>query len=110
MKTADLEIAVASYFDYVDNVIVPNVKHGFNKTSYEADHIHILFSAHPNSSLCKFINAYKSSSSRLIKKEFPEIRKSLWREMFWSCSFCILTVGGAPLEILKQYIATQGEK
>ena len=39
----------------------------------------------------KFINAYKSASSRIIKKEFPEMRKSLWKEMFWSQSFCLLT-------------------
>jgi REP element-mobilizing transposase RayT len=34
------------------------------------------------SSLAKFINAYKSASSRIIKKEFPEIRKQLWKEYF----------------------------
>lgn len=66
------------------------------------------FKAHPNSCISKFINAYKSASSRLIKKEFSSVRKQLWKEMFWSRSFCILTVGGAPLEILKTYIASQG--
>mgnify|MGYP003295881009 CR=1 FL=1 len=37
----------------------------------DKDHIHILFKAQPNSELSKFINAYKSASSRLIKKEYP---------------------------------------
>ncbi|MBW7571177.1 IS200/IS605 family transposase, partial [Succinivibrio faecicola] len=58
----------------------------------------------------KFINAYKSASSRLLKKEFPEIRLKLWQEQFWSQSFCLLTTGGAPLEIVKEYIQTQGQK
>jgi putative transposase len=58
----------------------------------------------------KFINAYKSASSRLIKKEFPEIKKYLWKESFWSRSYCLLTTGGAPIEIIKQYIESQGEK
>ena len=39
----------------------------------------------------KFINAYKSASSRLLKKEYPEIREKLWKEAFWSQSFCLLT-------------------
>ena len=78
--------------------------------NHDKDHIHILFRAHPNSQLSKFLNAYKSASSRLIKKEFPSIRKKLWKEYFWSRSFCLITTGGAPIETIKQYIETQGKK
>ena len=62
------------------------------------------------SELSKFINAYKSTSSRLLKKEYPEIRERLWKEAFWSQSFCLLTAGGAPVEVIRQYIESQGEK
>ena len=68
-----------------------------------------MFRAHPKSELSKFINAYKSASSRLIKKEYPEVRQKLWKEMFWSKSFCLLSAGGAPIEVSRQYIETQGE-
>jgi len=78
--------------------------------NHTADHVHVLFKAQPNSALSKFINAYKSASSRLIKKEFPEIRALLWKEYFWSRSFCLLTSGWAPLEVLKKYIESQGER
>jgi putative transposase len=78
--------------------------------NYDRDHIHILFKAHPNTELSKFINAYKSASSRLIKKDFPPIRKRLWKEMFWSRSFCLLTTGGSPIEVVKKYIESQGMK
>ena len=78
--------------------------------NYDKDHIHILFKAHPNSELSKFINAYKSASSRLIKKEFPEIRQKLWKGHFWSRSYCLLTTGGAPIEVIKKYIETQGKE
>lgn len=78
--------------------------------NHDKDHIHILFKAHPNSELSKFINAYKSASSRLIKRDFPHIRKKLWKEMFWSRSFCLLTTGGAPIDTIKQYIENQGKK
>ena len=64
----------------------------------------------PNTEMSKFINAYKSASSRLIKKEFPEIRKSLWKEMFWSQSYCLISTGGATVDIIKQYIQSQGAK
>ena len=33
----------------------------------------------------------------------------LWKEMFWSQSFCLLSAGGAPIEVIRQYIETQGE-
>jgi putative transposase len=78
--------------------------------NHDSDHVHILFRGQPNTEISKFINAYKSASSRLIKKEFPEIRRSLWKEMFWSQSFCLLTTGGATVEIIKQYIQSQGKK
>lgn len=60
--------------------------------------------------MSKFINAYKSASSRLLKKEFPIIRQKLWKEMFWSQSFCLLSSGGAPIEVIKEYIENQGQK
>ena len=66
-----------------------------------------MFRAHPNTEMSKFINAYKSASSRLIKNNFPAIRKNLWREMFWSRSFCLLTAGGAPIEVIRKYIESQ---
>lgn len=77
--------------------------------NHDRDHVHILFTAHPNSEISKFINAYKSASSRLIKNEFPNIKKFLWKEAFWSKSFLLLTTGGAPIEVLNKYIETQGE-
>ena len=78
--------------------------------NHDIDHIHILFKAEPNSELSKFINAYKSASSRLIKKEFPQIKNKLWKEFFWSRSFCLITTGGVSIEIIKKYIQSQGAK
>ncbi|WP_240374476.1 IS200/IS605 family transposase [Bacillus piscicola] len=75
--------------------------------NHDIDHVHILFKAQPNSELSKFINAYKSASSRLIKKDFPHVREKLWKEMFWSRSFCLLTTGGSPIEMVKKYIENQ---
>ena len=89
--------------------IAPNYNITLEEWNHDGDHVHILFKAHPNTEISKFINAYKSASSRLLKKEFPEIRRKLWKETFWSQSFCLLTTGGAPLEVIKKYIETQGQ-
>jgi putative transposase len=69
-----------------------------------------MFRARPSSEINKFINAYKSASSRLLKKEYPEIRQRLWKEAFWSQSYCLLTAGGAPIEVIRRYIESQGKK
>ena len=78
--------------------------------NHDIDHVHILFRSHPNTNISKFINAYKSASSRLIKKEYPSIRTKLYKEAFWSQSFCLISTGGANIETIKKYIESQGEK
>ena len=78
--------------------------------NHDIDHLHILFEAEPKSELVKFINAYKTASSRLIKQEFQHIKKYLWREYFWSRSYFLATTGGVSLEVLKKYVENQGVK
>ena len=75
--------------------------------NHDKDHVHVMFRAQPNTEMSKFINSYKSASSRLIKNNFPAVRKKLWKEMFWSRSFCLLTTGGAPIEVIRKYIEKQ---
>ena len=41
---------------------------------------------------------------------YPKIREKLWKEAFWSQSFCLMSAGGAPVEVIRQYIESQGEK
>ena len=78
--------------------------------NHDRDHIHVLFRAHPNTDLSKFINAYKSATSRLIKKHYPKIKEQLWKEMFWTRSYCLLSSGGVTVDIIKEYIENQGSK
>lgn len=90
--------------------IAPKYNIVLEEWNHDADHVHILFKGQPNTEISKFINAYKSASSRLIKKEYPEIRKSLWKEMFWSQSYCLISTGGVTVDIIRQYIQSQGRK
>ena len=93
-------------FDY----IAVNYNISVVEWNEDQDHVHILFKAQPNSELSKFINAYKSASSRLIKKEYPDIKEKLWKEYFWSRSFCLITTGGVTIDVIKQYIESQGDQ
>jgi len=102
----DISARLREIFEY----IAPNYNITVLEWNEDKDHVHILLKGHPKSELTKFINAYKSASSRLIKKEFPQIRNILWKECFWSKSFCLLTAGGVTVDVIRQYIAKQGEK
>lgn len=99
-----ISVRLREIFDY----IASNYNISVEEWNHDEDHVHILFRAHPNSELSKFINAYKSASSRLIKKENPSLRKHLWKEMFWSRSFCLVTTGGVSADVIRRYIHTQG--
>lgn len=76
--------------------------------SSNEDNIQIVFKAQPKTELTKFINAYKSASSRLIKKDYPDIRNQLDKDIFWAKSFCLLTTGDVTDEMIENYIQSQG--
>ena len=79
----DISNRLKEIFEYIS----PNYNITLEEWEHDKDHIHVLFKAHPKSELSKFINAYKSASSRLIKKEFSNMKKFLWKEYFWSRSY-----------------------
>ena len=104
--TDEISNRAKEIFEY----IAPTYKIKLVEWNYDKDHVRVLFKGQPKTELSKFINAYKSASSRLLKKEFPTIRQKLWKEMFWSRSFCLLSSGGEPIEVMHQYIENQGKK
>lgn len=75
----------------------------------DMDHIHILFASKPSVTLSKFINSLKSVSSRMIRKEFPEVKKVLWKDKFWSPSYFLASVGQVTLDDVKKYVENQGK-
>ena len=78
--------------------------------NHDKDHVHVLFKFTPQIAPAKFINAYKSVSSRLVKKNYPEIRQYLWKEAFWTKSYCLISTGEVSVDVIKQYIERQGQK
>lgn len=74
----------------------------------EADHVHVLLALHPAVQPSKFVNNLKTVSSRLIRRDFgAEVRRHYHERVFWSRSYCFVSCGGAPLEIIKAYLQQQ---
>jgi len=75
----------------------------------ESDHIHMLLTLNPKTAPSVFVNNLKTVTSRLIRKEFAgHLSKIYWKKpVFWSRTYCILSCGGAPLSVIKQYIEQQ---
>lgn len=74
----------------------------------EGDHVHLLVNYPPKVALSKLVGSLKGVSSRYIReKNYPEIRKKLWGKALWSPSYFAGSCGGAPLDLIKEYIQNQ---
>jgi putative transposase len=74
----------------------------------EPDHVHLLLSVNPKTAPSVLVNNFKTVSSRLIRKEFKAHVDRFYRKpVFWSRSYCVISCGGAPLSVLKQYVENQ---
>lgn len=69
------------------------------------DHVHLLVEVDPQFGIAKLIQAIKGRSSRLLRQEFRQCRTRV--PSLWTNSWFVSTVGGAPLEVIKQYIEQQ---
>ena len=69
------------------------------------DHVHLLVECDPQYGIHRLVKQIKGRSSRLLRDEFPSLRSRL--PTLWTNSYFVATVGGAPLEAVKQYVANQ---
>ena len=119
--TLHLVLVVKYRRDVIDNTISNRIKEIFEKIglshdveiiewNHDKDHVHTILSVSPSTNLNKYVNAAKAASSRLIKKEFPNIKLKLWKKYFWTRGFYINSTGSTQIEVVKNYILNQGEK
>ena len=73
----------------------------------ENDHVHLLVEYPPKIAVSTLVNSLKGVSSRLLRKQFPELSKAYWKGVLWSPSYFAASCGGAPIHIIKQYIQQQ---
>ena len=69
------------------------------------DHVHLLVSVDPQYGIHRLVKQVKGRSSRVLRQEFPALKSRL--PTLWTNSYFVATVGGAPLEIVKQYVENQ---
>jgi len=74
----------------------------------EDDHVHLLVAYPPKVAISLLVSRLKGASARRLRNMgFPELKQKLWGDHFWSPSYCAISCGGAPMEVIKQYIQDQ---
>lgn len=73
----------------------------------EADHIHLLIEYNPKVQLTKLINSLKAVTSRRLRHQFIDLRAAYDKPVLWSRSYFVGSCGGAPLEVVAQYVKNQ---
>ena len=72
------------------------------------DHVHLMVCCPPKLAISNLVSKLKGKSSYVLRREFwQQIKNKLWKNHFWSPSYCMVSCGGAPLEIVKKYINNQ---
>ena len=105
-----LDRNVLSYMEDLMREVCVQFEVQLEEFNGESDHVHLLVNFPPKVCLSKLINSLKGVSSRKIRQEFPKV-KYHWTSRksgaLWSPSYFAGSVGGAPIEILRQYIEQQ---
>lgn len=78
-----------------------------SEISVQEDHIHIIIQVNPKDSVAEVAHILKGGTSRVIRKEFPELEEFLWGDSFWADGYFAETIGNVDEEIVRKYIREQ---
>lgn len=73
----------------------------------ESDYVHLLINYPPKVAISRLVNSLKGASSYKLKRLHPEITQHYWKNQLWSPSYFAGSCGGAPIEVVRQYIEQQ---
>ena len=73
------------------------------------DHIHVMIQIKPSESVSEVVQLLKGGTSRIIRKEFPELEEFLWGDSFWADGYFAESIGKVDEEIIKKYIHDQSK-
>ena len=82
----------------------------FNEFDGAEDHVHLLVTYKPTVFISALVNSLKGVSSKILRQRFAIFKKaSYWGDEVGlrSRDYFAASVGGAPIEVLKQYIEQQ---
>lgn len=105
-------------YDVLQGYMYPTLKMLFEKVcaefevelvefNGESDHVHLLVHYPPKVALSKLVNSLKGVSSRKLKLHHPEVANRYFKSALWSPSYFAASCGGAPIEIVRQYVEQQ---
>ncbi|MEM0147713.1 MAG: IS200/IS605 family transposase [Candidatus Micrarchaeaceae archaeon] len=75
---------------------------------YDKDHFYMIFRSKLTLDIPKYINALKISFHE-TQRNFPDVKKHLWKHVLWSPSYFLATTGQVTLDVLKKYVENQGK-
>jgi putative transposase len=105
------KVLQGKHIEYLRNVFKETIEEmggTLEEFDGESDHVHLLIQYPPKWSISKIVNNLKGRSSRLLRRDMPDIKERYWGKAgLWHRSYFAGSVGGAPLEIVKQYIEQQ---
>lgn len=73
----------------------------------ENDHVHCFVSAPPKLSVTQIVKYLKGISGNQLFREYPQLRKSLWKGQLWNGSYFCETIGSTSEENILRYIERQ---
>ncbi|MFF3253235.1 IS200/IS605 family transposase [Actinacidiphila glaucinigra] len=74
----------------------------------EEDHVHLLVHYPPKVPLSHLVNSLKGVSSRRLRQEYTgQVNQAIMHGRFWSGSYFAGSCGGAPLQVVEDYIENQ---
>ena len=78
-----------------------------SEISIQDDHLHLIVQIPPRYSVAEVVQIFKGGTSRVLRKEYPEMDEFLWGDSFWADGYFAETVGKVDEEVVKKYIRQQ---
>ena len=77
------------------------------KLSIQPDHVHVLIQLQPTDNVAEVIRLLKGATSKIIRKEFPELEEFLWGDSLWADGYFAESVGKVDEDVVRKYIDEQ---
>jgi len=74
------------------------------------DHVHILVSIDPSTSISKLVQYLKGKTSRKLQQEFPHLKKRYWGQHLWARGYFAVSTGNVSSKMIEEYIAHHFEE
>ena len=78
-----------------------------DELNIQQDHVHMIVQLRPDVSVSWAVQLFKGKSSRIMRREFPELTEFFWGKSFWCEGFFVETVGHVDLAKIRDYVRNQ---